>query len=208
MEVIKHTPFIWQYLDIASDREVDLIRATGENHLINNPNIKADRGGKYCDNNLYDLTSLAHKHPDEDLRNELKPIDHMIDQIFCRAHTHYFKNNKPFSYSLMATITKGFNLKFLYRHYDTKDSFAPHVDLDPRKRNILAGLLYLNDDFEGGTTDYPIDRLKVKSKKNSLLFSPVGPHFIHTGSRISKGEKHVVWSGYEIITPTVEDHKF
>ena len=207
-KIVKHTPFIWQYLDIASDREVELIRATGDNHFINNKAIDSCPRDKGCNNNQYDLTLLARKHPDANIRNELKPIDHLVDQIFVRAHLHYFKHNIPFSYSLMSTMTTGFNLNFWYRHYETKDDFAPHVDLDPKRRFIMAAMLYLNDDFTGGTTDFPMDKLRVKPIKNSILISPAGPYFIHTGSKLLEGEKHIMWSGYEILTPQVRDHKF
>ena len=53
-KIVKHTPFIWQYLDIASDREVELIRATGDNHFINNKAIDSCPRDKGCNNNQYD----------------------------------------------------------------------------------------------------------------------------------------------------------
>jgi len=88
---------------------------------------------------------------------------------------------------------------FYKHHYDT-----PYKDLPISKFNRLCGprlatfLIYLNDDFEGGETEFIIINRTIKPKKGkALLFYNIDinltliPESMHRGKIIKKGEKWI-----------------
>ena len=93
-------------------------------------------------------------------------------------------------------------------HYSTGQTFAPHYDyidpaaagfaeeLDVRGQRIATFLIYLNDDYQGGETDFPKLGLRYKGRKgDALLFANVDttqqpdPRTLHAGLPPTQGEK-------------------
>jgi hypothetical protein len=91
-------------------------------------------------------------------------------------------------------------------HYATGQELAPHVDyyrrddrapgVDYQGDRIASFLLYLNDGFEGGETEFLRPGLKVKPRKGgAVYFANVGddgrpdPQTLHAGRRVTAGEK-------------------
>ncbi len=69
-------------------------------------------------------------------------------------------------------------------------------------QRILTALIYLNDDFEGGETNFPNYGLTVKPEKGKLLLwtninEDLTPNFdsLHAGLPVTKGVKYiaVIW---------------
>ena len=96
-------------------------------------------------------------------------------------------------------------------HYDVGEEFTPHYDyFDPanptyareiarRGQRIATVLIYLNDDFEGGETEFPKIGLRHKGRKgDALLFWNVDaagapdPLSFHAGRPPTRGEKWVI----------------
>jgi hypothetical protein len=109
-------------------------------------------------------------------------------------------------------LTSGFDVLSLeppsVLHYAVGQQFTPHYDyLDPGQAGYVADmdwkgqrvatfLVYLNDDFEGGETDFPVVGVRFKGRKGeALFFSNVGPagapdrRTLHAGLPPTKGEK-------------------
>jgi hypothetical protein len=93
-------------------------------------------------------------------------------------------------------------------HYAPGEQFKPHYDfLNPdvpgyalerttKGQRVATFLLYLNDDFEGGETDFPLLNYRYKGRKgDALLFWNVDPsgasdlQTLHAGLPTSQGEK-------------------
>ena len=93
-------------------------------------------------------------------------------------------------------------------HYETGEEFAAHRDyLDPgipgqaadfarRGQRIVTFLIYLNAEFEGGETDFPLLALAYKGKAGDALYfgnvDPSGradPRTLHAGLPPTRGEK-------------------
>jgi len=93
-------------------------------------------------------------------------------------------------------------------HYEVGEQFAPHRDfLDPtvpgqaadfarRGQRIVTFLVYLNSDFEGGATDFPVLALVHKGGAGDALYfgnvDPSGapdPRTLHAGLPPTSGEK-------------------
>ena len=95
-------------------------------------------------------------------------------------------------------------------HYDPGQEFQPHFDfIDPAEprlahevqqagQRVLTALIYLNDDFEGGETDFPrLDWRFKGATGDALLFwntSPTGAleqNSLHAGLPPTSGEKWI-----------------
>jgi prolyl 4-hydroxylase len=95
-------------------------------------------------------------------------------------------------------------------HYRVGESYAPHVDYLPdtpanaaqlaaRGQRVRTVLVYLNDDFEGGATEFPHLNLAFKPPKGeALVFDSVKPDgsveplSLHTGASPTRGEKWAI----------------
>lgn len=73
-------------------------------------------------------------------------------------------------------------------------------DAKTHSQRILTAILYLNDDFEGGTTVFPRLEVELRPKRATLAFwqntkhgSPkVHPMSMHQGNPVTKGVKRIV----------------
>ena len=89
-------------------------------------------------------------------------------------------------------------------HYDVGQTFRPHHDfVDPtlpevgtRGQRIATFLVYLNDDFDGGETEFPTLNLRHKGRAGDAVFfvnaDPAGspdPRTLHAGLPPIRGEK-------------------
>ncbi len=96
-------------------------------------------------------------------------------------------------------------------HYDVGEVFGDHYDfIDPQTPNyaeqiardgqrVITFLLYLNDDYEGGETDFPRLGIKHKGKtgegfffRNALDSGEADVRTLHAGRAPTGGEKWVV----------------
>jgi hypothetical protein len=86
-------------------------------------------------------------------------------------------------------------------HHDYLDPELPGhaIDIEQRGQRIGTFLVYLNDDFEGGETEFPAAGIKFRGKKgDALFFTNVGrngepdPKSMHIGCPPSAGEKWIL----------------
>ncbi|MEO0752482.1 MAG: 2OG-Fe(II) oxygenase [Pseudomonadota bacterium] len=74
------------------------------------------------------------------------------------------------------------------------------VDPKDHSQRILTAILYLNDDFEGGTTVFPRLDVQLQPKRATLAFwqntkhgsAKVHPMSMHQGNPVTKGVKRIV----------------
>ena len=98
----------------------------------------------------------------------------------------------------------GFNERWRFYRYDPGQNFAPHYDgsfrRDSGEESKLTFLVYLNDDFTGGTTDFYQDddgnddedtlRVRVFPKRGmALVFAH---RQLHEGAAVERGRKYVL----------------
>ena len=78
---------------------------------------------------------------------------------------------------------------------NSNDKFDEHVEvtnLETAKR-FLVVLLYLNDDFEGGETDFVQFKAMVKPKQGSIALFPATWNWLHRGKAVIGGSpKYIV----------------
>lgn len=81
----------------------------------------------------------------------------------------------------------------LYR-YQPEQHHSAHWDtvvhFEGGARSLLTLVFYLNDDFEGGQTDFPeLTKTVVPRRGSALLFQH---RIVHTACPVQRGEKHVL----------------
>lgn len=88
----------------------------------------------------------------------------------------------------------GLNERFRFYRYDSGQRFKRHKDgafvRGIGDTSIYTFIIYLNDDFEGGTTDF--DQVSIKPKKGSALvfLHPI----LHSGEPVLSGTKYAIRS--------------
>lgn len=91
----------------------------------------------------------------------------------------------------------GLNERFRFYRYEPGQRFAPHYDgayeRENGERSEFTFLIYLNDDFEGGSTSFfQPGRFHVQPKTGSLLLFH-HPQ-LHEGAAVESGTKYVLRS--------------
>jgi hypothetical protein len=100
---------------------------------------------------------------------------------------------------------------FSLLRYQVGQEFVPHHDfmdrstpgyarsLDENGQRVITFLVYLNDDFEGGETEFPHAGLRHRGRKGDALFfhnvnhaGAPDPSSLHAGRAPTRGEKWIV----------------
>ena len=86
--------------------------------------------------------------------------------------------------------------------YEIDGFYADHVDADPHAPRQYTIILYLNDEYEGGETEFPHLKKKYKLKKGDALFfnnynthGDIAKQSIHRGNKVISGVKYIcnIW---------------
>ena len=86
-------------------------------------------------------------------------------------------------------------------HHDYLDPARPGhaLDIEQRGQRIATFLVYLNDDFEGGETEFPQAEIRFRGKKGDALFfanvsrtNQPDPRSMHAGKPPTSGEKWIL----------------
>lgn len=87
----------------------------------------------------------------------------------------------------------GLNERFRYYRYERGEYFRWHYDgayvRSPDERSALTLMVYLNEDFEGGSTDFDGAKTVVPRQGMALVFD----HGLrHQGASVERGRKYVL----------------
>ena len=146
----------------------------------------------------------------------LKHIDQILFQIYHQGIQKYIdilnndlktytdalkiEDNRKNSFELNLSIRDDEGYSFLIYeeggYYNLHHDASPGVD-HPSSNRKVSGILYLNDDFKGGETYFPRQKVKVKPRKGGLLLFPSGYTHPHQAMTVSDGEKYVVTTWFK-----------
>jgi len=59
-------------------------------------------------------------------------------------------------------------------------------------------MLYLNDDFEGGETEFIYQKDRIKPRKNRLVIWPATYTHVHRGNPPINGDKYIITGWVEM----------
>jgi prolyl 4-hydroxylase len=97
---------------------------------------------------------------------------------------------------MMGMVVFGANERFRGYRYRRGQRFAPHYDgsfaRSKQERSLLTFMVYLNDGFAGGETDFLELRQKITPRAGQALFFQ---HFLlHEGCEVRDGQKYALRS--------------
>ena len=82
--------------------------------------------------------------------------------------------------------------RYLPNHDERFDDHVEVTNLQTAKR-FLVVFLYLNDDFEGGETDFTQFGIMAKPKQGTMVLFPAGWNWLHRGRAVfGKNPKYIV----------------
>jgi hypothetical protein len=84
---------------------------------------------------------------------------------------------------------------FSIRKYNSLADMGKHVDAeDPTDTNhpVVSGVLYLNDEYEGGEIYFPEQGIKIKPEAGSLIMFPAYRPYFHHPLPVTSGNKYMV----------------
>lgn len=129
-----------------------------------------------------------------DIRNNTRLIwddETLAKRLFERAAPHLAAN-------WLGWELHGFNERWRFYRYEPGQAFRTHADgpfcRDETEQSHFTFLLYLNDDFEGGETNFWNDEgdllhsVKPKTGMALVFWHPV----LHEGATVIKGQKYVL----------------
>jgi len=166
-------------------------------------------------------------HPDE--RKGPSALEWLADETFVGP---IFERCKPFlPDSLCGDELCGINSRFRIYRYDAKTIYRPHIDgawpgsglVDgkycfkafPDQRSRMTCIIYLNENMEGGETNFFLADRKEEGKvhvhsckpqQGHILLFPHGDtsdFLVHEGNVVTKGKKYIIRT--EILYTTKEE---
>ena len=108
---------------------------------------------------------------------------HVGDEVQKYANDHGFNVSRNTSYSLA--------------RYSVGDFFVEHTDTTVEFPRTISAVLYLNEDYDGGTITFTKLNKTFKPKANSLFIFPSTEDFSHSADPVLSGTKYVIigfWS--------------
>lgn len=190
INLIKHTDYIYEYENfvdkfLCAEIIDKFFKSCEDPNLQINPDLARN---KVRYNKSLNLTYYSN------YSNNFKKIDDCVHQIFSKAHQNYTTDNKLFYFMIESGYFDNLQSEYFFRYYTPDDYYDWHVDKNGNLDLLLSYMLYLNDDFEGGSTLFLGDRLKVSPKTGSLLCFPCDITMLHKSTKIKKGQKNIIWT--------------
>ena len=106
-----------------------------------------------------------------------------------QSYLQEYVNDLP---AMNQVTTEGYNVK-LQRTMPSGGYHIFHAEADCRRSmaRFLVWMIYLNDDFEGGTTEFLNQRVELTPKAGQLVIWPAFITHLHRGNPIREGAKYV-----------------
>lgn len=78
--------------------------------------------------------------------------------------------------------------------YNTGAQMGSHVDdnMDGNGIPLITGIIYLNDDYEGGELYFKNQNIKIKPASGSVILFPSTQPFFHESLLITSGNKYMI----------------
>jgi Rps23 Pro-64 3,4-dihydroxylase Tpa1-like proline 4-hydroxylase len=125
--------------------------------------------------------------------------DVKVSEITYSFHNFLNSHIGPYiqKYAVENNILISKNAGYHVTKYSKGQFFKEHVDSTKEAPRKISAILYLNDDYEGGTLTFTKLNKTFKPKANSLFIFPSSEEFSHSADPVISGVKYVIvgfWS--------------
>ena len=122
--------------------------------------------------------------------------DYPDPEPLIREYTNYLPDKVADQFSV--SLSSGYSVDARLSLYKINQNYNWHHDATPNVRHpnnpnwnrIISSITYLNDNFEGGETEFQ-DQVIIPKSGNTLIF-PSSFVFPHRGLQIKSGVKHIL----------------
>jgi len=149
IDIFKDTGFAKHYSNIINDRVFE------QSPTYSYPENKLDLEQK----NAYSFLIR-----DADLEI-FKPLSLFISKLWVDRSSVIYAHRYSFEYPIVQKYIKN------------EGYFKIHIDENPERKRLLSFILFLNDVDEGGETFFPVQDIKIKPVKDTLILFP--PYYTH-----------------------------
>ena len=115
---------------------------------------------------------------------------------FRKVKVEYFQTviSKAFDGTSFVPDRHGWEQFRIKKYNKSGDQFKEHVDIGDTSssKRYLAFLLYLNDNFSGGETEFTTCGLTIQPKTGTVVVFPPTWNFPHQGNKVTSGEKYIL----------------
>jgi hypothetical protein len=182
VELTEHAPAIFEWSGALSREQCEAIVAAFEAEPRVRPGVvRRPDGSEGVDAGLKRSTDFL---IEPDSGEGWLALDRQLVDALTRGVEAYFERY-PWIPRLPTTFC-GFQVQ----RTDVGEGFDWHADEDDRRR--LALIFYLNDDFEGGGTEFMHQALTVRPRRGSLIMFPPYWTHVHRGQPVTRGRKYIV----------------
>ena len=141
----------------------------------------AEDGTKTCGAcNCQRLDIMRHYEFNESFKYVMFQLQNVIEQYKRDANVHPAQWPKKYAFENLRIK------RYLCNDEQQHDYHSDVGNIESTKR-FVAIVAYLNDDFEGGETEFPHFNLKFKPVTGSLLMFPCTWSYLHKGNPSTKG---------------------
>jgi len=120
---------------------------------------------------------------------KLKIIDSLIWRTFLTTIDTISNTMLP-PHGFNLTCDEGYSLL----RYGPNNYYKEHTDYHNTAVRVLSGLLYLNDDFEGGEIDFRRQNYRIKPTAGTIIFFPSSWTHPHTAMPVTRGIRYNIVS--------------
>jgi len=177
LELIKHIGLFGNAVN--SDICRELISATETQTGWSKSLTGAGMDSNYRSNTQFSLTKEAGVNP------SFKRFDDIIFRCLNEAIVQY---QRVYGKHPLVTEDEGYSIL----RYENTQEYQLHTDSGPENKRLISALVYLNDDFEGGETDFPLQSYQVKPKAGMICLFPSIYTHPHASLPVVKGVKYVI----------------
>lgn len=184
----KLNDFIKTYDSVASNEECQLLVSAFEQYKQWHISVDNKRRPKFTEMNF---TANIDK-----MEGRYSEIHTRLIAAFRLIKKDYFETviSKAYDGTSLVPTAHGWEQFRIKRYKNKGDQFREHVDigdLDSSKR-YLAFLMYLNDGFDGGETEFTTCGLTVEPKAGRVVMFPPTWNFPHQGNKLKDGKKYIL----------------
>ena len=169
--------------------------------IINIEGISLDDVLSHCDNKNWTDGEVAKSRYSSDTGSGTNKAIRDVDVSEIDAEIHVVLNNliQPHvdKYAKDNNIKVYANTFYTIAKYSKGQFFTEHTDSTLEFPRAISAILYLNDDYEGGTLTFGKIGKTFKPKANTLFIFPSSDEFSHSADPVVDGIKYVIvgfWS--------------
>ena len=182
-------PFIKTYKMFDKDLCEQVIQTFEDGMAINNPDIYR-RNNEFRTDYQMEMNSIINKGCYEiDLRNT-----YCSTPFFKGLHEGFEQYISELNLKDIIGPTYYKNMLIQRSVADEFESYSSwHCESDnlDRSDRAMAFMLYLNDDFEGGETEFKYQKYKEIPEQGNLVIWPAGYTHTHRGAMLTSGVKYI-----------------